>query len=288
MPDFWSKSLWLPILLRQNPVAALEGGGELALAVISDLSGDLGDGETGAGEKLRGTLHPMLLHMGSERIAVHGFEDRLERGGVHVKLSGEGVDGDFLIEMLKQILMDLVDEFDLIGTAVGQKNGFLGAGDAHGLLNHVMKQLDNLAVAGAVEDLLAFTVADDEAAVAQRAKMVRHRRTGHVQHGGDVDDAFLTVTEHPENAQTGGIAELVEELRDHAEFLDAAESLLQKQAVMVVGVAMRQNRVGHGKTSFGPFGSIFLPIGRKQGRGLDFSDPGQYTADTTNKQVLNC
>ena len=118
--------------------------------------------------------------------------------------------------------------------------------------------------------------------------MVRNRGAGHVQHGGDVDDAFLTVAEHPENAETGGIAELVEELRNHAEFPDAAERRRQKQTVMMIGMAVGQNGVRHEKTSFGPFGSIFLPNGRKQGRRLDFSDPGQYTADTTNKQVLNC
>jgi hypothetical protein len=42
------------------------------------------------------------------------------------------------------------------------------------------------------------------------------------------------------------------------------------------------------KTSFGPFGSIFLPIGKEWRRILDFSELNQYTADTTNKQVLNC
>ena len=151
-----------------------------------------------------------------------------------------------------------------------------------------MKQLDNLAIAGAVEDLLALTVADDEAAVAKGAKVVGNRRAGHVQHGGDVDDAFLAVAEHPENAQTCGIAELVEELRDHAEFPDAAERRRQKQTVMMIGMAVGQNGVRHEKTSFGPFGSIFLPNGRKQGRRLAFSDPSQYTADTTNKKVLNC
>jgi len=286
--DFWSKSLLPAILLRQYSVAALEGGGELALAVISDLSGNLGDGETGAGKEFRGTLHPVLFDMGSERIAVNGFEDRLESGGVHVKLSGEGFDGDLLVEMLEQIFMNLMDEINLIGAAVGQENGLLGAGDAHGLLDHMMKQLDDLAVAGAVEDLLPLTAADDEAAVAQGAEMVRDRGAGHVQHGGDVDDTFLTVAEHPENTETGGITELGEEFRDHAEFPDAAKRRRQKQAVMMIGMAVGQNGVRHEKTSFGPFGSIFLPNGRKQGRRLDFSNPGQYTAGTTNKQVLNC
>jgi hypothetical protein len=150
----------------------LESGGELALAVISDLCGYLGDGETGACEKLGCVLHPMLFYMRGKGIAVHGFEDGFEGGGVHMKLFGQGFDGDLLVQMLQQVLMDFVDEIDLIGPAVGQKNSLLRAGDAHGLLDHVMQQLDHLKVAGPVKDLLALSSANDEAGIAQGAEMV--------------------------------------------------------------------------------------------------------------------
>ena len=172
MPDFWSKSLWLPIFLRENPVLTLEGGGELALTVISDLCGDLGDGETGTREKLGCALHPMLFHMRGKGIAVHGFEDGFEGGGVHMKLSGQGFDGDLLVQMLQQVLMDFMDEINLISAAVGQKDSLFRTGDTHGLLDHVMQQLDDLKVTGPVKDLLALSSADDEAGIAQGAEMV--------------------------------------------------------------------------------------------------------------------
>ena len=110
-----------------------------------------------------------------------------------------------------------------------------------------MEQLDDLKVTGPVEDLLALAAADDEAGIAQGAEMVRDCGTGHFQHGGDVDDTFFTVAEHPENAETGRITELIKQFGDDSEFPGAVERLLQKQAVTMVGMAVGQDGVWHGK-----------------------------------------
>ena len=167
--------------------------------------------------------------------------------------------------MLQQIFVDLMDEIDLIGAAVGQEDGLLRTGDAHGLLNHMMQQLNHLAVPGPIENFSALTAALDETGIAQGTEMMRNRGTGHVHHGGDVDHTFLTVAEHPEDTQPGRIAEFIKELGNHAEFPGAAERLLQKQAVPVVGVVVRQNRFGHGKNLLWSVWQHFSPVWKRVG-----------------------
>ena len=42
---------------------------------------------------------------------------------------------------------------------------------------------------------------------------VGHGGAGHIQHGGDVHHALLTVTQQPENADAAGVAQLPEDVR---------------------------------------------------------------------------
>ena len=283
---FWLK---LPaVFFRKQAVLAFKGGGEFTLTVITNLARDIGDGQPGFGQQLRSTLHAMLLDMRGQRISIHRFKDRFQCGGVHVKLPGECFDGNLFTQMLQQILVNLVNEVDLIGTAVAEQFRLLGAGDAHGLLNHMMQQVGNFTLGGPVKDFFSIAAADDEPGIPQRAEMMGYRGTGYAEHGGNVDHAFLAVAEHPENAQPGRIAQLAKDVRNDRKFLDTRKRLAEKEAVFMVGVMMGQRNVRHDEISFGPFGSVFLPIGRDWRYALAFRKMIQYTADTTNKQVFNC
>jgi hypothetical protein len=73
------------------------------------------------------------------------------------------------------------------------------------------------------------------------------------------------VAEHPENAEAGRITELIEQLGNHSEFPGAAECLLQKQAVPVVGVMVRQDGFGHGKNLLWSVWQHFSPDRQRVG-----------------------
>ena len=63
-----------------------------------------------------------------------------------------------------------------------------------------------------VIDFFPFTAADDQAAVAQWPEMMGYRRAGHVQYGGNIDHAFFAVAQQKEDADSGGVSKLLEDL----------------------------------------------------------------------------
>ena len=56
--------------------------------------------------------------------------------------------------------------------------------------------------------------------------MVGHRRTGHLHHGGDVENAFLAVAQQPENTNPGRIVKLLEYFRNRLKIVYMVQLLL--------------------------------------------------------------
>ena len=165
---------------------ALESSGEFALTVIANTTCNFGDAEASVGEQFGSPFHAVLFDVGSERVPIDRLENVLQSGGIHVKLSGECVDGDFLIHVFQQIIVYLMNELSLIRPAVRQKNCFFRTGDAHRLLDDVMQKLSDFTVRSPVEDLFSLTVADDKSCVPQRPEMMRNSRARHAQYGRNV------------------------------------------------------------------------------------------------------
>ena len=105
--------------------------------------------------------------------------------------------------------MDMADDLLRRGLQVDLP---LRAGDLHDLLDDLVQHAALHGICRAVIDLLAVAPAGEQAAVRQRAQMVRDRGAGHLQHGGQIDDAFLLVAQQPENAHTRRVAQLPEDL----------------------------------------------------------------------------
>jgi len=105
-------------------------------------------------------------------------------------------------------------------------------------------------IGGAVVDFFALAAADDEAAVSQRAQVVGDGGAGHFEHSGDIDDALFAVAEEPEDADSGGVAELFEDFRDGLEVFDMGELFLQLFCFPGFVVAVGQLRIRHMVVSF--------------------------------------
>lgn len=80
--------------------------------------------------------------------------------------------------------------------------------DLSELLYGVVEHLRQLCVRRAVVHLLAVPSAHDEAAALQEPEMMGDGRAAHIDDGGDIEYALLTVTQKPEDAQTARVAKL--------------------------------------------------------------------------------
>ena len=123
-----------------------------------------------------------------------------------------------------------------------------------------MQEANLRCVGSLVIDLFAAAAAGQKAALREAAQMVRDRRAGHLQHRGDVDDAFLVVAEQPEDADPGRVAQLLEDLADGTEMLDIHQLPVQIFRVLLFAVIVRQRKTGHGIFSFYPFWKFHSPF----------------------------
>ena len=158
-------------------------------------------------QQQRRLLHPMYPHVGGDGGAIHLFEYILQRGAVHEKAAGQLVDGDPLRQVLHQILMHIADDLFLRCLKV---HVFFRTGNLHDLLYDLMQQAALLGVRRFVVDLLALTAAFQKATVHQRTQMMGYGGAGHLQYGGDVEHTLLLMAQQPEDADAGGVAELLE------------------------------------------------------------------------------
>ena len=110
MPFRLLLSLLFSVFCGQNTVGILKSGRKTAGAFISHGFGDTGDIRLRTSQHDRRLLHTMLLHMGGNGGAIHGFECVFQRGGVHQKFAGQFLNGDPFGEMLHQIVMDIPDD----------------------------------------------------------------------------------------------------------------------------------------------------------------------------------
>ena len=152
--------------------------------------------------------YAVLLHMLRDGRAVNALEGAFQRRCIHQKLARQRLDRDALGKMLREIGVHAADDLLLRGLKV---HGLLRAGDLHDALDDLVQQTALLRVCRAVVDLLAVAAADEQAALRQGAQMVRHGRAGHLQHGGQIDDAGLLMAEQPENAHARALLRLPEE-----------------------------------------------------------------------------
>ena len=76
------------------------------------------------------------------------------------------------------------------------------------------EQADDVAVVERVEDHAPFAAGPDEPEIAQKSKLVRDRRLGHPDQGGEVADAQLAVGQGVEDPHTRRIAEGAKRLHE--------------------------------------------------------------------------
>lgn len=74
----------------------------------------------------------------------------------------------------------------------------------------MVQKLGCLSVSGLIINFFSAPAADNQSAGFQLAQMMGDGRTAHVHHGGNIDDAFLTVAEKPEDLDAASISELLE------------------------------------------------------------------------------
>ena len=119
----------------------------------------------------------------------------------------EALDGDTMVHVRQQVVVDLPDQPDLL--CLGAP---LGTGHVHDLFDKLVQQPGLGGIGGVVIDLLAVPPGHQQSAVPQGAQVVGHGGAGHIQHGGDVHHALLAVAQQPENADAVGVAQLPENI----------------------------------------------------------------------------
>ena len=134
-------------------------------------------------------------------------------------------------------------------------------GDLHDALDDLVQQTALLRVCRAVVDLLAVAAADEQAALRQGAQMVRHGRAGHLQHGGQIDDACLLMAEQPENAHARRVAELLEHLGCSRKMRHLHDLLMQACRLRRRSVVVWKLKFCH---SLSPFSVLEIPFARSE------------------------
>ena len=103
-----------------------------------------------------------------------------------------------------------------------------------------MQQAAFLRIRRPVIDLFSVPTADNQATGFQRSEMVGYSGAGHFQHGGNIDHAFFTVAQKPEDAYSGGVAELFEYLRHGLKVCYTTQLLLKQYGLRLLSVVMGQ------------------------------------------------
>ena len=96
--------------------------------------------------------------------------------------------------------------------------------------------------------------------------MVRHGRAGHLQHGGQIDDAGLLMAEQPENAHARRVAELLE-------YLGSSRKMRHLHDLLMQACRLRRRSVVVGKLKFchslSPFSVLEIPFARLEASGAE-------------------
>ena len=92
------------------------------------------------------------------------------------------------------------------------KGGSDTTGDLPYFFYGAVQGLGQQGVCGLVEHFLPGPSGGDKAGGLQQAQMMGYSGAGHVDNGGDINDAFLCVAQEPEDAQTGGIPQLLQSI----------------------------------------------------------------------------
>lgn len=87
--------------------------------------------------------------------------------------------------------------------------------------------------------------------------MVRHSRAGHLQHGGQIDDAGLLMAEQPENAHARRVAELLEHLGSSRKMRHLHDLLMQACRLRRRSVVVGKLKFCH---SLSPFSVLEIPV----------------------------
>ena len=122
---------------------------------------------------------------------------------------------------------------------------FFRTGNFHYLLHDLMQQPDLHCIRRLIIDLFSDTAAFQKAAVRQRAQMVGYGGTGHIQHDGNIGHAFLLMAQQPENADAGGVAQLLEYFRYGCKMRQVQQFAVEAGGVFFSTVVMGQRKIGH-------------------------------------------
>jgi len=204
----------------------LERRRKSALAVISHGLCDFRNTHIGIFQELSGLFHTVLFDMGCKRGTIDGFEGGFQGCRVHMVLFRQFVNCNFPVQIFQQFIMDLPDDFRWFRLEIFilnlWDNYMFRAGNLHDLFDHQVEELALRRISGPVIDFLTIPAADDQSTVSQRAQVVGNGRTGHFQHSGDINDTLFAVAQEPENAYSGGVTQLLENLRNRLETVYAA------------------------------------------------------------------
>ena len=85
---------------------------------------------------------------------------------------------------------------------------------------------------------LAVTAADDQSAGLQRPEMVGDSGAGHFQQGRNIQDTLLLMAQEPEDADSGSVANLFEDVCYGLEVIYAAELFSDSGSVWAFAMMM--------------------------------------------------
>lgn len=111
---------------------------------------------------------------------------------------------------------------------------FRGTGDRQQILDHGVQGPGHGCLRSFIINLFSFPATDDQLCLLQLPQMVGHRGTGHLHHGRQIDDAFLTMAQDPEDPDAGTVTKLMKELRRRLKCTDLGNMLKNALRFVVV------------------------------------------------------
>ncbi len=112
-------------------------------------------------------------------------------------------------------------------------NHFLWAAYLHYRFDHFVKRLCLYVRRGLVIHFLAFAPACDQTTEAELAKVVGDRGSRHIAELCEILYVFFEVAEYPENADTAGIAHLLEDVCDYGKIFNILERFMYVRMKLV-------------------------------------------------------
>ena len=108
------------VFCRKNLIKFFKCSGKLALIFITYGMGNLCYAPISLKQHGCGCLHSVFFNMGSNGIAVNSFKECLQGGWIHQVPTGQILDGDSLIQMADQLIVDSSNQFYLTGLVLGK------------------------------------------------------------------------------------------------------------------------------------------------------------------------